>query len=64
MDLVSMPAPTELQAGAGVIDPAMFIHNAYEDTRGTRVSVESHMAPLLVPTMTDTFVVLEDLITP
>ena len=64
MDLISMPGLADVKAGTGVITPEMFIHNAYEDTRGTRISVESHMAPLLIPTMTDTFVVLEDLITP
>jgi len=58
------PMPPNVDAAAGVINPAMFYADAYVSGDWKKVSVRTQSAPIFATTHTDSFVVLEDLVTP
>jgi hypothetical protein len=61
--LNSPPMPQNIKGGQGLVPPAAFYHDAFEEGEGKSVTVRTQSAPILVPVATDAFAKLVDILT-
>lgn len=61
--LNSPPMPQNIKGAQGLVPPAAFYHDAYEDGEGKTVTVRTQCAPIFAPVATDAFAKLVDILT-